>query len=309
MSLRTGLALAATAIALPVLLNRTRETIAMDARARQDAPGSFVRLRHGITHVATDGPETGEPILFIPGATLSQWVWDGLFERLAKAGYRTIRYDRYGIGFSDRPQVDYNQHLFEDQIVDLLDALGVDRPVTLVALAFGGPIAAEFAVRHPERVSRLCLMSPDGFATPLNLGLRLAMLPGVGLPLFHLIGDRALKSRLPGYSRDRRVVARIQARLSPELRYQGFKRSLLSALGNVPVHAAEYLYRFLDTCGMPVQVVWGRQDPVTPMPPEDVLRAVFSRADLRLLDRVGHLPHFERPDETAAIVLDFLRAH
>ncbi|MEV0233404.1 alpha/beta hydrolase [Nonomuraea sp. NPDC050786] len=309
MSLRTGLALAATAIALPVLLNRTRETIPMDARARQDAPGSFVRLRHGITHVVTDGPETGEPILFIPGATLSQWVWDGLFERLAKAGYRTIRYDRYGMGFSDRPEVDYNQHLFEDQIADLLDALGIDRPVTLVALAFGGPIAAEFAVHHPERVSRLCLMSPDGFATPLNLGVRLAMLPGVGLPFFHLVGDRALKSRLPGYSRDPRVVARIQARLSPELRYQGFKRSLLSALGNVPVHAAEYLYRFLDTRDIPVQVVWGRQDPVTPMPPQDVLRAVFSRADLRLLDGVGHLPHYERPDETAAIVLDFLHTH
>ncbi|MEV4115440.1 alpha/beta hydrolase [Nonomuraea sp. NPDC049695] len=310
MSLRSGLALAATAIALPALLSRSRgETIPMDARARQDAPGSFVRLRHGTTHVVTDGPEAGEPILFIPGATLSLWVWDGLFERLAQAGYRTIRYDRYGIGFSDRPEVDYDQHLFEEQIIDLLDTLGIDRPVTLVALAFGGPIAAEFTVRHPDRVSRLCLVSPDGFATPLNLGLRLAMLPGIGLPFFHLFGDRALASRLPGYSRDRRVVARIQARLLPELRYQGFKRSLLSALGNVPVDAAEYLYRFLDTTGVPVQVVWGRQDPVTPMPPEEVLRTVFSRADLRLLDGVGHLPHYERLDETTAIVLDFLRAH
>ncbi|MET7465226.1 alpha/beta hydrolase [Nonomuraea sp. NPDC005501] len=310
MRLRSALALAATAVALPALLNRSRgESVPMDARARQDAPGSFVRLSHGTTHVVTDGPESGEPILFIPGATLSLWVWDGLYERLARAGYRTIRYDRYGLGFSDRPEVDYNQQLFEEQIIDLLDTLGVDRPVTLVALAFGGPIAAEFAVHHPERVARLCLVSPDGFATPLNRGLRLAMLPGIGLPFFQVFGDRALKSRLPGYSRDQRVVARIQARLLPELRYRGFKGSLLSALGNVPFHGAEYLYRFVDTRDVPVQVVWGRQDPVTPMPPEEVLRTVFSRADLRLLDGVGHLPHYESPDETAAIVLDFLRAH
>jgi pimeloyl-ACP methyl ester carboxylesterase len=213
------------------------------------------------------------------------------------------------LGFSDRPDIDYGQELFEEQIVDLLEALGVDRPVTLVALAFGGPIAAEFAVHHPERVSRLCLVSPDGFATPLNLGLRLSALPGIGRPFFQLTGDRALKSRLPGYSRDPRVVARVQARLLPELRYRGFKRSLLSALSNVPIHGAEHLYRLLDTGDIPVQVVWGREDPITPMPPENVLRGVFSRADLRLLDGVGPLPHFERPDGTAAIVLDFLRAN
>ncbi|MFC4908694.1 alpha/beta fold hydrolase [Actinomadura gamaensis] len=307
MSLRSGLALAGAAIALPVLLSRRGETVPMDARARQGAPGSFVRLRHGTTHVMVDGPETGDPVLLVPGATLSLWVWDELFERLVRAGYRTIRFDRYGIGFSDRPEIVHDQALFEEQMLDLLDALGVDRPVTLVALAFGGPIAAEFAIRHPERVAGVCLVSPDGFATPLSRGLRLSLLPGVGLPFFRLTGDRALKSRLPGYSRDPRVVARVQARLLPELRYQGFKRSLLSALSNVPIHGAEFLYRFLDASGTPVQIVWGRQDPITPMPPENVLRSTFPHADLRLLDGVGHLPHFERPDETAAIVLDFLR--
>ncbi|MEV1171810.1 alpha/beta hydrolase [Nonomuraea sp. NPDC049784] len=281
----------------------------MDARARENAPGSFVRLRHGMTHVVVDGPEYGEPILFIPGATLSLWMWDGLFERLAAAGYRTIRYDRYGMGFSDRPRLEYDQALFDGQITDLLEALGVDRPVTLVALAFGGPIAAEYTVSHPDRVSRLCLISPDGFATPLNLGARLALLPVVGEPLFHLIGDRALKARIPGYSRDERVVARVRARFLPELRYQGFKRSLISAIRNVPIHGAEPLYRSLDAADVPVQVIWGRQDPVTPMPSEERVRSVFSRADLRLLEGVGHLPHHERPDETAAIVSGFLRAN
>ncbi|MCP2340685.1 alpha/beta fold hydrolase [Actinomadura rupiterrae] len=310
LNLRPGLAVAGAAIALPVLLNRRRgETVPMDARARKDAPGSFVRLRHGTTHVMVDGPETGEPVLLIPGATLSLWVWDELFERLARAGYRTIRFDRYGLGFSDRPDISYDQPLFEEQMIDLLDALGVDRPVTLVALAFGGPIAAEFAVHHPERVAGVCLVSPDGFATPLSRGLRISMLPGIGLPFFRLTGNRALKSRLPGYSRDPRVVARVQARLLPELRYRGFKRSLLSALANVPFHGAEYLYRVLDAADVPVQVIWGRHDPITPMPPEDVLRSVFSHADLHLLEGVGHLPHFERPDETAALVLDFLHSN
>ncbi|MFF3920186.1 alpha/beta fold hydrolase [Streptomyces sp. NPDC001852] len=222
--------------------------------------------------------ESGEPILFLHGATLSLWIWDGLFERLARAGYRTIRFDRYGIGFSDHPDIDHNQALFEEQIIDLLEALGVDRPVTLVALAFGGPIAAEFAVYHPERVAGVCLASPDGFATPLNLGLLLSMVPGIGSLFFRLTGNRALKSRLPSYSQDPRVLARVEAGLLPELRYRGFKRSLLSALRSVPI---EYLYRFLDTQDIPVQVVWGRQDPITPMPPDEVLRTVIRPAPAR----------------------------
>jgi pimeloyl-ACP methyl ester carboxylesterase len=83
------------------------------------------------------------------------------------------------------------------------------------------------------------------------------------------------------------------------------QRDLDDIAGCTP--GAEYLYRFLDTRDIPVQVVWGRQDPITPMPPDEVLRTVFSHADLRPLDGVGHLPHHERPDDTAAIILDFLR--
>ncbi|WP_159402144.1 MULTISPECIES: alpha/beta fold hydrolase [Streptomyces] len=42
------------------------------------------------------------------------------------------------------------------------------------------------------------------------------------------------------------------------------------------------------------------------MPPDEVLRTVFSHAYLHPLDGVGHLPHYECPDETAAVLMDFL---
>ncbi|MGY4920433.1 alpha/beta fold hydrolase [Streptomyces sp. 900116325] len=306
MSISARMALLGAAAALPPVLRYLRsEPLPMDAKARRSAPGSFVQLRHGLTHVVVDGPEAGEPVLFVPGATLSLWMWDGLFEEVARAGYRAIRYDRYGMGYSDRPDIAYGQDLFNEQIEDLLDALGVDRPVTIVAMAFGCPIAAEFAVRHPERVAGVCLVAPDGFATPLNTGLQLAMLPIVGEPFFRLVGDRALKSRVPGYG-DERIVARVMARFQPELKYQGFKRALISALKNLPIHGGEYLYRFLNTRETPVQVIWGREDRVTPMPNEKVVRDVFSRADIRLLDGVGHLPHYEQLETTSGALLDFI---
>lgn len=208
-------------VALPLVRYLRDEPVPMGPAARQDEPGSFTRLSHGITHYEVTGPTAGEPVLFIPGATLSQWIWDGLFERIAAAGARAIRYDRYGIGFSDRPDVDYDYDLFETQILELLDQLGIDRPITIVALAFGGPIAAEFAVRNPRRVARVCMIAPDGFGVPISPGLKAAMLPVVGQPFFKIVGDRALIARIPGYSADASVVARVATRFRPELRYRG----------------------------------------------------------------------------------------
>ncbi|WP_328392882.1 alpha/beta fold hydrolase [Nocardia sp. NBC_00416] len=293
-------------VALPLVRYLRDEPVPMGPAARQDEPGSFTRLSHGITHYEVTGPTAGEPVLFIPGATLSQWIWDGLFERIAAAGARAIRYDRYGIGFSDRPDVDYDYDLFETQILELLDQLGIDRPITIVALAFGGPIAAEFAVRNPRRVARVCMIAPDGFGVPISPGLKAAMLPVVGQPFFKIVGDRALIARIPGYSADASVVARVATRFRPELRYRGFKRALLSALRNVPIHSAEYLYRYLDTRGIPLQILWGTDDRITPVPSRELVTDVFSRADVRFLDGVGHLPHFERPDTTAAAITEFI---
>lgn len=306
MKFRAGSVLLGAAVALPLVKYLRSEPVPMGPAARQAAPGSFLHLRHGFTHYEVSGPDSGEPVLFLAGATLSQWIWDGLFERVADAGMRAIRYDRYGMGLSDRPEVDYDYALFEAQILELLDRLDVHGPVTIVALAFGGPIAAEFAIRNPDRVARICMIAPDGFGVPINTGLRIAMLPVVGEPFFQITGDRALRARIPGYSRDKRVVSRVAARFQPELQYRGFKRALLSALRNISIHDAEHLYRYLDTRGIPLQIIWGADDRVTPIPGRDLVRDVFSHADVRFLDGVGHLPHFEQPETTAAAIVEFI---
>ncbi|MFE3444640.1 alpha/beta fold hydrolase [Nocardia sp. NPDC059180] len=306
MSRRMRIALLSAGIVPLVMKYLTDEPVPMGPQARQDAPGSFLHSSHGITHYEVAGPAKGEPVLYFSGATLSQWIWDGLFDRIADAGARAIRYDRYGMGFSDRPHTDYNYELFEAQILELLDRLEVDRPITIVALAFGGPIAAEFAVRNPQRVSRVCLIAPDGFGVPINLGLRIALLPVIGGPFFRIVGDRALTARIPGYSTHSRVVERVASRFLPELRYRGFKRALLSALRNIPIHDAGDLYRDLDSRGIPLQILWGTDDRITPPPSRDHLADVFSHADIRFLDGVGHLPHFEQPETSAAIITEFI---
>jgi len=103
-------------------------------------------------------PDAG-PILFLPGAGsfgLDYYrVFDLLEERSAP-----ILYDRAGTGWSDDAPLPRTLAEVTDEIVDLLSALGVESPVTLVGHSLGGAYAQRFAQRFPDRVARLVLVDP-----------------------------------------------------------------------------------------------------------------------------------------------------
>src|SRR5262249_26011256 len=148
------------------------ETLLIDDQVRRTQAGSFVRLRDGVTHYQLGGPETGIPLLLIPGFSTPYNVWDPTFDGLTAAGVRVLRYELFGRVYSDRPAAAYDADLYDRQIVDLLDALKIPM-VDAAGVSMGGPIAAIFANRHPDRVRRVLLFDP-GYWTgkPLPIGLR-----------------------------------------------------------------------------------------------------------------------------------------
>jgi pimeloyl-ACP methyl ester carboxylesterase len=79
---------------------------------------------------------------------------------LGEAGFRVIRYDLYGRGFSDRPNVKYDAELYDRQLTQLLDGLRITTPVDLAGASMGGPIAAAYTCSHPARVRTLSLFDP-----------------------------------------------------------------------------------------------------------------------------------------------------
>ena len=64
--------------------------------------GSFTRLPSGVTHYELKGPDTGQVVVLVHGSTIPMYIWDEQVDDLAKAGFRVLRYDQYGKGFSDR---------------------------------------------------------------------------------------------------------------------------------------------------------------------------------------------------------------
>src|SRR5262245_45214725 len=70
--------------------------------------------------------------------------------------YKVLRYDSRGCGLSDRNVGDVSFETWVRDFECVIDAAGFER-FAVVATCWGGPIAIEYAARHPERVSRLVL--------------------------------------------------------------------------------------------------------------------------------------------------------
>lgn len=87
-------------------------------------------------------------------------VWAPLFGRLATQ-FQLVRYDERGTGLSDRDSADFSFEAFVRDLETVVDECGLDR-FRLLGISQGAPVAIAYAVRHPERVSRLVLCG--GFA-------------------------------------------------------------------------------------------------------------------------------------------------
>ena len=84
------------------------ERRALDDTARAAASGRYVRLADGVTHYETAGPDTGRVVVLAAGFSVPAYIWDSLYQRLADSGFRVLRYDYYGRGWSDRPSAAYD---------------------------------------------------------------------------------------------------------------------------------------------------------------------------------------------------------
>jgi len=96
------------------------ESKTLDNKTRHDLPGQFIRRSDGYVHFELSGPEKGSLVILIHGITAHYFLWDDLSQSLLKEGIRVLRYDLYGRGFSDRPDVNYNEQLFVRQLLELL---------------------------------------------------------------------------------------------------------------------------------------------------------------------------------------------
>src|SRR5688572_18738504 len=101
----------------------------------------FVTVPGGRLYVVDDGDPTAPTIALLHAGIADLRSWDALAPLLVDAGYRVIRFDARGFGRSQTDDVEYRPH---DDVVAVLDALGIDRAV-LVGNSQGGRTAIDAA--------------------------------------------------------------------------------------------------------------------------------------------------------------------
>ena len=293
------------------------ETKELNEDTRKSAGGSFISLPNGITHyemsdssplLEGEGLGVRSPVILIHGFSVPYFIYDPTFEFLARSGFHVLRYDLFGRGFSDRPRAPHNLDLFVKQLADLLNALSFPGPVDLIGLSMGGPIAAAFSVRYPERVDKLALIDPTG-VKPITSSpmLKIAKMPIIAEVILALAGNASLLKSAASDFYDPEWVEHFQSKYELQMQYKGFKRALLSTIRNDMLGSFMDIYQALGKMDKDVLLFWGRNDTTVPFEHSSELRAVMPQVQFHVIENCGHIPHYEKPHEVNPILLEFLR--
>lgn len=284
------------------------ETKELNDDTRRLTGGSFVQLADGVTHYELSNNTRDQTVVLVHGFSVPYFIFDPTFHFLSQHGFRVLRYDLFGRGFSDRPDTDYNIDLFVTQLTHLLDALRLTRPVTLLGLSMGGPIAAAFTARYPQRVEKLILIDPAG-ARPVIYSRMLKVLstPFLGETILSLAGTGGMVKNIASDFFDKKLVEQFQQRYIVQMQFKGFRRAILSSIRNNMLESFLGTYRKVGTFNTPVLLLWGRHDTTVPLEHSQEICTAIPTAEFHIIEDSSHIPHYEKPEETHALLLDFLR--
>lgn len=285
-----------------------REQQDLTAEARRGLPGGFVELPAGVTHYQLRGEVDAGTVVLIHGNAAPSVTWDRTIGPLCAAGFRVLRYDLFGHGFSDRPDLRaYDRRFYNTQLADLLDALGISSPVGMVGTSQGGSIAACFAAENPGAVSRLALLAPffDELPGSGSVLYRLMETPVVGDLLMNLAGDSKLAD-LSDAVVSPHTKAELQPQVAEQYRYRGKRRAILANLRGDALNDATDCYRRIRESGIPVLLAFGSLDQKLPRESMSRLRDLLPGIEYHQIEGAGHLAHYEFADRVNPLLIRFL---
>lgn len=182
----------------------------------------------------------------------------------------------------------------------------MDGPIDLAGLSFGGYVTAHYASTHPQRIRTLNLVDPSNsrpkvawqMATPL-LGPYLFQVSAVPTMADNQSGDFLHPERFPGWA----------DRYRPQMRYHGFGRALYRSRLNLAQVDFFGMYANIAKSGVPVQLIWGKQDPTIPVAQSLHIRRAIPSLTYVEIDQSGHLPQMEQAEIFNQHMLAFMAAH
>jgi pimeloyl-ACP methyl ester carboxylesterase len=268
-----------------------------------NAPGDYVDVAGLRLHVRDSGAREAPAVILLHGFGASLHTWEPL--ALALSGeYRVIRFDLPGFGLTGvDPSGDYTDARSVLVLGALMDRLGLPR-ASLIGNSTGGKIAWNFAALHPDRVDKLVLISPDGFASPgFEYGKKPHVPAIVKLMRYALPAFMVRQSLAPAYGDPAALTDELVTRYRDLMLAPGVRGAMIARMEQVMLADPVPTLRRIRA---PTLLLWGEKDAMIPVTnAADYLKAL---PDARLVTfpKLGHVPQEEAPDQVSAEVRKFL---
>ncbi|MFS8037819.1 3-oxoadipate enol-lactonase [Xanthobacter sp. AM11] len=242
-----------------------------------------------------DGPQAA-PVLLLSNSLGTRWeMWEPQMAAFT-AGFRVLRYDSRGHGRSDAPAGAYGMDRLGRDVIELLDALGLER-VHVCGLSKGGMVGQWLGARAPERLGRLVLANTSAFmGPPAGWDARIAAVAAGGMAA--LVDAVIARWFTPGFvAQAPQAVAPVRDMLlaTSPAGYAG----CCAAIRDMDLRLTAPLVR------APTLVITGDADPATP-PQEGAFIAAAVPGARHATLPAAHLSNVEQAEGFSSAVLGFL---
>lgn len=283
----------------------------VDENFRKQAPGEFVQITNGKIHYRWLGSQSGEIIVLVHGVSVPQYVFSQTAAALVDSGYRVLLFDHFGHGYSDRPVAEYDADFFDQQMVEVLNALGLHEPVNLGALSMGGVIAADFTARHPERVKTLTLFAPAGLRLVNDNDSALVSLmkaPVIGNWLWRIVARDFYFPEDDDNTAVQDIVSDESMQGVPERQadYEGYLMAQRQIFRNLRLSHRDDLLTAIASTSVPVLGIFGDADDTISLESAALLRDLIPRARVEIISGGTHHLNIHRWREVRDFMLSFL---
>lgn len=255
-------------------------------------PGEYRTVLGQRLRLRDTGPRDAHVLILLHGFGSSLDTWEA-WARPLSAKYRVVRLDLPGFGLTGPDTTgDYSDNRTLAVLAGLMDQLHLQR-ATFVGNSLGGRFAWEFAARYPQRVSKLVLISPDGFASP---GFEYGKPPEVPLVmnLMPWVGPRSLirANLAPAWAHPDALPDIVLERYRDMLLAPGVRRAILDRTRQTILTDPSARLRSITA---PTLLLWGEADHMIPVSNAQDYRRLMPHASLKRLPGMGHVPFEENP--------------
>jgi len=262
----------------------------------------------------------GDPVVMVHGNP----TWSFYFRELIKGlrdGYRCIVPDHIGCGLSDKPGSARYAYRLRDRVDDLenlLDNLKIEKGITLILHDWGGMIGMAYAVRHPERISRLIVMNTAAFLPPpaKRIPWRLSLIRSSGpLATLAVLGFNLFAVGALYMASDKGLSAEVKKGLTAPYNCWKHRIATLKFVKDIPLAETDPSYRLVrqideqlqSLSKLPMLICWGKHDFVFDNDYLSEWQRRFPDAEVHRFPDAGHYVFEDAPEKITSLAQTFLK--